>query len=103
MPRAQVEHCVLTPEVVTVIQGVRRCGKSTLLRQLMAANRIAEDRAVFIYFEDPRLVNDLDSALLERIYQSPPLQLQAEGGAIRGDTGFLSASPMAPMRHLIHF
>lgn len=69
VPRALIEHCVLTPEVVTVIQGVRRCGKSTLLRQLMAANRIAEDRAVFINFEDPRLVNDLDSALLERIYQ----------------------------------
>ncbi len=69
VPRAQVEHCVLTPEIVTVIQGVRRCGKSTLLRQLMTANRIAEDRTVFINFEDPRLVNDLDSALLEQILQ----------------------------------
>jgi len=69
VPRALVEHCVLTPEIVTVIQGVRRCGKSTLLRQLMTANRIAEDRTVFINFEDPRLVNDLDSALLEQILQ----------------------------------
>jgi uncharacterized protein len=67
VPRILVENCVLTPEVVTVIQGVRRCGKSTLLRQLMTANRIPEDRSVFINFEDPRLVNDLDSALLEQI------------------------------------
>ncbi|WP_028573096.1 ATP-binding protein [Desulfonatronum lacustre] len=69
VPRTLVEQCVLTPEVVTVIQGVRRCGKSTLLRQLMTTNRIPKERAVFINFEDPRLVNDLDSALLEQIIQ----------------------------------
>ncbi|WP_459938472.1 ATP-binding protein [Desulfonatronum parangueonense] len=64
-----IEQCVLTPEVVTVIQGVRRCGKSTLLRQLVTAKRIPEDQAFFINFEDPRLVNDLDSALLEQLLQ----------------------------------
>ena len=69
VPRAMVERCVLSPEVVTVIQGVRRCGKSTLLRQLMHSHDIALDQAVFINFEDPRLINDLDASLLDRIYR----------------------------------
>lgn len=67
--RAMAEQCVITPKVVTVVQGVRRCGKSTLLRQLMRTNRIAEDQAVFINFEDPRLVTDLDSPLLDQLYR----------------------------------
>ena len=69
VPRAMVERCVLSPEVVTVIQGVRRCGKSTLLRQLMHGHHIALDQAVFVNFEDPRLINDLDASLLDRIYR----------------------------------
>jgi uncharacterized protein len=68
VPRALAEHCVLTPEVVTVIQGVRRCGKSTLLRQLMTANGIREKQVVLINFEDPRLVGSLDAALLDQIF-----------------------------------
>ena len=68
VPRGLVDRCVLTPEVVTVIQGVRRCGKSTLLRQLMVANNIAEKQAVFINFEDPRLLNQLDTTLLDQLY-----------------------------------
>ena len=68
VPRGLVDECVLTPEVVTVIQGVRRCGKSTLLRQLMVANNIAEKQAVFINFEDPRLLNQLDTTLLDQLY-----------------------------------
>lgn len=69
VPRALVKDCTLTPQVVTVIQGVRRCGKSTLLRQLMAANHISEEQAVFINFEDPRLANDLGPALLDQLYR----------------------------------
>lgn len=69
VPRALAEHCVLTPQVVTVIQGVRRCGKSTLLRPLMAANGIAEEQVVLINFEDPRLVGNLDADLLDQIYR----------------------------------
>lgn len=69
VPRTLVEHCVITPKVVTVIQGVRRCGKSTLLRQVMDTNRIAEDRAVFINFEDPRLGDDLNAALLDQLHR----------------------------------
>lgn len=69
VPRALADHCVLTPEVVTVIQGVRRCGKSTLLRQLMAANKLAQDRSVFINFEDPRLLDNLNAGLLDQLYK----------------------------------
>lgn len=68
VPRVLAEHCVLTPEVVTVIQGVRRCGKSTLLRQLMDVHRIDPAHAVLVNFEDPRLLGNLDSTLLEQIY-----------------------------------
>lgn len=69
VPRAVAEKCVISPKVVTVIQGVRRCGKSTLLHQLMKANKITKDQAIFINFEDPRLVNDLDSSLLDQVYR----------------------------------
>jgi uncharacterized protein len=69
VPRTIAEHCVLVPEVVTVIQGVRRCGKSTLLRQLMADHHLTEDRAVFINFEDPRLLDNLDSGMLDQLYE----------------------------------
>jgi predicted AAA+ superfamily ATPase len=58
----------LSPNVVTVIQGVRRCGKTTLLHQIMMAKGIADEDAVFINFEDPRLVGQLDASLLDRIH-----------------------------------
>ena len=67
--RALADDCIFAPEIVTVIQGVRRCGKSTLLRQLMAANTITEDNAVFINFEDPRLIDNLDHNLLEQVFR----------------------------------
>ena len=69
VPRALASHCTITPEIVTVIQGVRRCGKSTLLHQLMTVKGISEDNAVFINFEDPRLINYLDHQLLEQIFR----------------------------------
>lgn len=83
VPRVLAERCVLTPEVVTVIQGVRRCGKSTLLRQLMDVHRIDPAHAVLVNFEDPRLLGNLDSTLLEQIYV-----LATEGGK-KGLTFFL--------------
>lgn len=69
VPRTLVKYCTLSPEVVTVIQGVRRCGKSTLLNQLMTSHQLAEDQAIFINFEDPRLVNDLGPTLLDQLYR----------------------------------
>jgi len=69
VPRAVAGHCLLSPNLVTVIQGVRRCGKSTLLRQLMQTNQIPEEQAVFINFEDPRLIDRLDAGLLDQLYR----------------------------------
>lgn len=69
VPRTLADNCTITSEIITVVQGVRRCGKSTLLHQLMTANGIPQDNAVFINFEDPRLINYLDHQLLEQIYR----------------------------------
>jgi uncharacterized protein len=57
----------LDPELILVIQGVRRCGKSTLLVQLLERYRIDADQCVFVNFEDPRLIPHLNTSLLFRI------------------------------------
>ena len=68
IPRAIAPSTPLQPEIATVIQGVRRCGKSTLLRQLMQVHGIDRQSAMFVNFEDPRLINCLDHTLLEHIF-----------------------------------
>jgi len=55
--------------IASVITGVRRCGKSTLLAQLAKAWKLAPGQAVFVNFEDPRLLQHLDHRLLEQIHQ----------------------------------
>lgn len=42
------------PSFATIITGIRRCGKSTLLRQLMSRKY---DQALYLNFEDIRLAN----------------------------------------------
>lgn len=69
VPRKLAQQVRVTPDLVTVIQGVRRCGKSTLLQQLLDTNNINPQQAVFVNFEDPRLINYLDYNLLEQIYR----------------------------------
>ena len=59
----------LERDIVLVIQGVRRCGKSTLMRQIAAREGISE-RAVFVNFEDPRLSDRLDHTLLDDIVRT---------------------------------
>ncbi|MBI4124771.1 MAG: ATP-binding protein [Deltaproteobacteria bacterium] len=59
----------LSPDLVLVIQGVRRCGKSTLLGQIMEQKRLEPAQCAFINFEDPRLSEDLDYKLLDRIVE----------------------------------
>jgi uncharacterized protein len=64
-------HDALPPlerDLALVIQGVRRCGKSTLLRQIAARENIA-NRAIFVNFEDPRLSDKLDYRILDEICQ----------------------------------
>lgn len=59
----------LEPDLVLVIQGVRRCGKSTLLTQIMEHMRLDPQQCTFVNFEDPRLSHALDFTLLDRIVE----------------------------------
>lgn len=43
----------LSRDFVTIITGIRRCGKSTLMRQLM--RQFPSERIAFFNFEDPRV------------------------------------------------
>lgn len=57
----------LQADLALIIQGVRRCGKSTLLSQLPEHYDIPLEQCYYCNFEDPRLMNDLDYNLLARI------------------------------------
>lgn len=57
----------LHPDLVLIIQGVRRCGKSTLLSQFPKHYGISLDQCYYCNFEDPRLMNDLSHPLLTQI------------------------------------
>lgn len=49
----------LRDSLCLVVQGVRRCGKSTLLQQLVTHYDLDPSLCVFVNFEDPRLANAL--------------------------------------------
>lgn len=57
----------LRPDVALVVQGVRRCGKSTLLTQMMPRYRLPPKRCLFLNFEDPRLADRLDHTTLQHL------------------------------------
>ena len=57
----------LSTRTVLVVQGVRRCGKSTLLAQLIARYRLQREHCLFVNFEDPRLAGCLGYETLERL------------------------------------
>ena len=57
----------LHDDLALVIQGVRRCGKSTLLSQLPQFYQLSQQQCYYCNFEDPRLLDDLDFTLLSRI------------------------------------
>jgi predicted AAA+ superfamily ATPase len=50
-----------------VIQGVRRCGKSTLLQQLMGRYGLDPAHCALVNFEDPRLIQALSFPLLQQL------------------------------------
>lgn len=54
-------------DLAFIIQGVRRGGKSTLLTQLPKHYNLPLSQCYFCNFEDPRLLNVLDHALLTHI------------------------------------
>ncbi|MBI1860403.1 MAG: ATP-binding protein [Deltaproteobacteria bacterium] len=55
----------LQEDLVLAITGVRRCGKSTLLHQIMQSKKLETKRCYFLNFEDPRLSEHLNFGLLE--------------------------------------
>jgi uncharacterized protein len=57
----------LHDSLALVIQGVRRCGKSTLMRQLVQRYDLPRERCLFLNCEDPRLANALRPDLLDRL------------------------------------
>jgi predicted AAA+ superfamily ATPase len=60
----------LRSDVALVIQGVRRCGKSTLLTQLMERYNLDRERCLFVNFEDPRLAQDLGHETLQAFVEA---------------------------------
>ena len=58
---------VLVPDLCLVIQGVRRCGKSTLQMQIMNQIDVDPLDCAFINFEDPRLLDSLSWPILEQV------------------------------------
>ena len=57
----------LRPDVALIVQGVRRCGKSTLLEQLIDRYGLDRSKCLFINFEDPRLAQSLDHTTLQTL------------------------------------
>src|SRR3990167_9254388 len=57
----------LHPDLVLIIQGVRRCGKSTLLAQLPTRYELPIAPCYYCNFEDPRLLENLTYHLLNQI------------------------------------
>lgn len=70
LPRAITLPVELRPDTALIIQGVRRCGKSTLLRQLMNRYSLVPARCLFVNFEDPRLAPRLDHTTLQLMVEA---------------------------------
>ncbi len=59
----------LSDTLCLVVQGVRRSGKSTLLRQMIDRYGLDRRRCAFLNLEDPRLSNALSYPLLDRLVE----------------------------------
>ncbi len=66
------------PDLATMITGVRRCGKSTVLQQLSQSWQIANTHCFAVNFEDPRIVDRLNASLLDEILATAR-EIQPEG------------------------
>ena len=69
VPRSVELPDTLRNSLCLVIQGIRRCGKSTLLQQLLAKYGLDPAHCAFLNFEDPRLANALSYATLDRLVE----------------------------------
>ena len=71
-PRQSITRHIELPkklcnDLVLIIQGVRRCGKSTLLTQMPEHYGLPMQNCFFCNFEDPRLPKNADNNLLDKI------------------------------------
>lgn len=67
-----IERYLKTDEVL-VLSGIRRCGKSTLLLQVLdklIRDNVSRNNTLYINFEDPKFYNFLDVEVLETIWQA---------------------------------
>lgn len=77
----RIKRYLDTDEIVT-LTGVRRCGKSTILLQVIAQlikNNIPRTNTLYVNFEDPRFYNFLNIDLLDEIWQAYCDYLRPEG------------------------
>lgn len=65
VPRRVALPSELRDDAVLVVQGVRRCGKSTLMTQMIERYALDPQSCLFVNFEDPRLLGSLDHHLLQ--------------------------------------
>jgi len=66
VPRNLELPAQLRDSLALVVQGVRRCGKSTLLMQLMQRYHLNPKHCAFLNFEDPRLGQRLGHSVLDQ-------------------------------------
>jgi predicted AAA+ superfamily ATPase len=71
----------LRADLALVIQGVRRCGKSTLLGQLLEHYGLDRQRSLFVNFEDPRLASALDHTTLQGLVEAFEAERGRDGTA----------------------
>ena len=70
----------LSPDLALVVQGVRRCGKSTLLTQLVQRYGLDRQHCLFFNFEDPRLAGSLQHATLQALVDAFEARLGGSPG-----------------------
>jgi len=70
VPRRADWPVQLHASLALVIQGIRRCGKSTLLQQLVGHYRLDPGRCLFLNLEDPRLTGVLAVTMLDALVQA---------------------------------
>lgn len=68
----------LHDDLAFIVQGVRRCGKSTLLSQLPKRYDLPLEQCYYCNFEDPRLMNDLNHDLLNQIKTLARMKIPAD-------------------------
>lgn len=70
IPRSVALPKSLPDRLALIVQGVRRCGKSTLLTQMLERFDLDPRHCAFVNFEDPRLAGALHYTTLEALVRA---------------------------------